>query len=287
MSANLLCYLKLLTLFLIIFQFINGSASATCWSTLNTPSPTSTHFILAMGANTNNLTMANHDAQAFADTLQKHFQIPFPQICILKNVNFLEVKYALKRLQQLVQPTDTVFIYFSGHGTTEPENQTRTDETDCQDEALVTFSRNHDKPQRILDDDFVAWINKIKTNNIKVFLDTCFASGMLRGETHCPNGAKSKFWLNPKMTTLPRRSCQPNDQLKQLKGTLYAAAQEHQLAWEIPKRGGLFTHTLLQNIKQARPKSELEAIFQQTAQQIAKMTKNTACQQQPQQWSTR
>lgn len=287
MSANLLGYLKFLTLLFYLFQFVNGSASPTCWSTLNTPSPTSTYFILAMGANTSDLTMANHDAQAFADAIQKHFQIPSSQVCVLKNVNFLEVKYALKRLQQLVQETDTVFIYFSGHGTTEPESQTRTDESDCQDEALVTFSRNRDKPQRILDDDFVAWVNKIKTDNINVFLDTCFASGMLRGEAHCPNGAKSKFWLNPRMTTLPRRSCQPDDQLKQLKGTLYAAAQEHQLAWEIPKRGGLFTYTLINNIKQARPNSELDALFQQTAQQIVKMTKNTACQQHPQKWSTR
>jgi len=263
-----LCFL------ILIFQFSNTIAS--CWPTA--PSATSAHFILAMGANTGVLQKANHDAQSFADAISEHFEINKRYVCVLKNVKRWQFKNALKRLQKLVRTQDKVFIYFSGHGTTMKDHDP--DETDCLDEAFVTYSEPF-----VRDDEFVAWVNALKTNHVITFIDSCFASGMLRGEKGCPKGAKSKFWpwSNPKdeEEKLPSRFCPPK-KFKTLKGTLYAAAKEHQLAWEY-LQGSIFTNTFLRNLK-LYPNTNLDKLFDITAKQVIEKTKDSACKQEPQRW---
>ena len=260
---------------LLAFQSANAIASCSDWLTLKPNSKKET-FILAMGANTGDLKMANHDAQSFAKAMQKRYKVPKSHVCVYSNVKRGQFEKALKRLAKLVRKKDRVFIFFSGHGTTLKDIKNK-DEKDCLDEAFVMQRRS------LRDDDFVAKVNRLKTDHITTFLDSCFSSGMLRGKKGCPKGVKTKFWLNPKtVNTLPSRSCRVRKLLKKLKGTLYAAAKEDQLAWESPK-GGIFTYTFLKNMK-TRPRATLDNIFRLTAKQVAKATKNTACEQHPQKW---
>ncbi|RKZ85940.1 MAG: hypothetical protein DRR16_10910 [Candidatus Parabeggiatoa sp. nov. 3] len=105
-----------LLLFFVLFHSANAIAQP-CWADLKASSAPRT-FILAMGANTGHLKKANDDAQSFADAIQKRFQVPSSQKCVLTDITFSDFRWNLKKLLPLVRVQDTVFIYFSGHGTT-------------------------------------------------------------------------------------------------------------------------------------------------------------------------
>jgi len=266
-----------LLLFLLLIFSPNTHAQS-CWADLKVSSAPRT-FILAMGANTGNLKKANDDAQSFADAIQARFKVPSSYKCVQTDITFSDFWWNFKKLQPLVQVQDTLFIYFSGHGTTQPDDNH--DEQDCQDEVFVTY----DSSSRATDDKFVKWVNKINTHQIITFVDTCFASGMLRGDKGCPKRAKSKwFWpFSQTDESLPKPTCRVHRQFKQLKGILYAAAEENKNAWEYPNKGGIFTYTFLDFMKK-HPHADLDEIFRKTQKQIKEDTKNTACQQHPQRW---
>jgi len=270
MSFTVRVYLLAL---LLAFQSANAIASCNDWRTLKPNSKKET-FILAMGANTGNLKMANHDAKSFAKAMQKRFRVPGSHVCIRKYVKRWQFEYALERLAKFVRKQDQVFIFFSGHGTKQRDNSG--DEKDCCDEALVTL----DSP--VTDDAFVSWVKKLKTNRIITFIDTCFASGMLRGEKNCQK-AKSKFLLKGDAINCLKR-CRPRGFKQPLKGVLYAASKEHQDAWETSE-GGLFTFTFIKNLK-AYPKESLDKIFRRTKQQVSAATRKKGCvhPQDPQRW---
>lgn len=264
-------------LFILIFYSTNTLAC------LDKPllSDTPTTFLLATGANTGELTKANSDAQAFAYAIQNRFNIDTDNLCVIPDVGKLQFKQALTKLQELVKPQDKVFIYFSGHGTNKTDHDN--DEIDCSDdEAFVTNSNI-----LLTDDDFVSLVNAINTDDIITFIDSCFASGMLRGEENC--SAKSKFWLWPNLKNtedkLPSKYC-PTSKLisksKLLKGTIYAATKENQLAWEYPQ-GSIFTSVFLENMR-LDENASLDEIFDTTAKEVREKTKNTACKQEPQKW---
>jgi len=226
--------------YLLVLVFLSNNISASplnCWKNhIKTP----TSFVLAMGANTKGLKMSNFDAQSFAKGIQKRFHIPSSNICVLKNVKRWEFEYVLQRLAKLVHQQDQVFIYFSGHGTKLVDHSG--DERDCYDEAFVTVNNSGKGIEFLSDDAFVYLVNKIKTNKIITVIDTCFASGLLRGA--CQN-AKSKFWNSkPKYKTCRvRNQFQPT-----LNGILYSAAKEDQAAWEL-RDGGLFTSIFMKYMK--------------------------------------
>jgi hypothetical protein len=285
MSMTVRFYLLVL---LLAFYSVNAIA-AECWPELTGPNPKKETFILAMGANTGKLKMANHDAQSFAEGIQARFRVPYSHVCVLTNVKFFSVRRALKKLLKWVREEDRVFIYYSGHGTTAKDRSG--DETDCLDEGFVTYYRPGEKPKHLVDDYFVKLVNKINTQHITTFIDTCFASGIQRGEKGCPNGTKSKF-LVPKWDDelLPSKNCPPSQLFKELKGTLFAAAEERKNAWEYPDKGGIFTYTFLHIMKNhpknanAKQDDIMDEIFKLTAERVKKETENTPCQQHPQRW---
>ncbi|MCK5877876.1 MAG: caspase family protein [Candidatus Marithrix sp.] len=258
-------------LFTLIFFSANTIA---CWEKLFIPE-TPIIFLLAMGAETGELTKANSDAQSFANAVQKYFKINDDNVCVIPNVKKLGIKKALKTLQKLARSRDKVFIYFSGHGTTLPDYHK--EEDDCLDEAFITNSGT------LRDDKFVKLVNDIKTKNIVTFLDSCFASGMLRGEKECSTGAKSKFKLSFKAKKLPNRTC-PKSELtgksKRLNGILYAATRNGQLAWEYPQ-GGIFTRVFIEKLE---THNTFDEAFIKTKQQVLKTTKATSCEQEPKKW---
>jgi hypothetical protein len=247
--------------YLLLLVFLSNNISASplnCWKTINrTKTPTS--FVLAMGANTKGLKMSNFDAQSFAKGIQKRFRIPSSNICVLKNVKRWEFKYILQRLAKLAHQQDQVFIYFSGHGAKLVDHSG--DERDCYDEAFVTVNYSGKGIEFLSDDAFIYLVNKLKTNKIITVIDTCFAGGLLRGACQY---TKSKFL---KSTKQKHKVCRVKRKLKPLKGILYAAAKEDQVAWELPG-GGLFTSTFLKYMKKY-PYFSLRNIYKLTKKEAA------------------
>jgi hypothetical protein len=270
---------------LIFFIFIShffSSQAIPCWNNLKYNSSTSAKFILAMGANTGDLKNTNHDAENFLNVIQQRFKVPNSNVCLIKNVRHWQFKSSLKTLAKIVDSKDQVFIYFSGHGTQVPDNNT--DEQNCVDEALIPFDFKGKRYQAISDDQFVYWVNKINTNNIISVIDTCFSGGMFRGDKMCQN-AKSKFWLMDYISSLlPKKTCQVKPLKNRLKGVLYAATKESQTAWELAE-GGFFTLGFVKNI-QAYPNKTLDSIFEITANEIKLESSKCDIQQEPQRWSS-
>jgi hypothetical protein len=257
----------------LIFVSNNISASPlNCWKTINrTKIPTS--FVLAMGANTKGLKMSNFDAQSFAKGIQKRFRIPSSNICVVKNVKRWQFEYVLEKLAKLVHQQDEVFIYFSGHGTKVKDYSG--DEKDCYDEAFVTVHHSGKGMEYVSDDAFVYLVNKLKTNKILTVIDTCFASGLLRGS--CQN-TKSKFWKNNKQK---QKKCKIRIKAKPIKGILYSAAKEDQAAWEL-RNGGLFTSIFVKYMRK-HPYLSLRHIYKMTKKEVTTFIykyrcKNTALQ---------
>jgi len=266
---------------LLLFQ--STPALASCWKKPQLPQKTATTFILAMGANTGKLEKTNSDAQALANALQKRFNVPISNICVLKNVKRYEFNNALENLQKFVRKQDKVFIYFSGHGAQVKDNnndeaiQVKKDNDEiCYDEALVIFPDIGKKPFFVTDDSFVEQINNINAN-MTTIIDSCFSGGMLRGTKNCLD-MKSKYWFtDDKADILPKKDC-PSSDVKKLKGTVYMASKEYQLAWEYPTKGGIFTTSLIENM-QIYPQAELNEICDITAEQVSRKTRQRGCEQ--------
>jgi hypothetical protein len=269
-----------------------------------------TYFILATAANgnpdmakTDQLELANQDAENFAKVMRKYFTPAV--VCLLPNVRYDGFKTALRRLAELVRAEDKVFIYFSGHGMTEANDyckeggdHTYCKETDCVDEGLVTFSQRAGEVKRVRDKEFVDLVNGIKTDRpVTILLDTCFAGGMVRGEKNAETGfqdAKPKnFVKEGGQAHLPSRKCPMGVNFKSLeKSILYAASQEGQLAWEYKGQGGIFTHIFLQKLEELKTQAKvpldekfLDEVFQITKAEVASITKkNLNYYQEPQRW---
>ncbi len=259
-----------------------SNAAAACWTGGKSARPA--YFILAMGANTGKVKLAENDARAFAKAMQKRFKVPASHVCTLTRVTRWQLIDALKKLRKKVRKQDRVIIYFSGHGTFLPDNNQ--DEDDCVDEAFVPVYRKDLETESVRDDQFVRLANKIGTKHITTFLDTCFAGGLRKGgRKACPR-AKNKFLVKGKAgKALRRKNCRVRNRLRSLKGTLYAASRENQGAWEVRDMGGgRFTRTFLKIMKK-HPKAGLDRVFNLTTERITVATKGTVCYQRPQRWS--
>jgi hypothetical protein len=84
------------------------------------------------------------------------------------------LRSAIREIACRASPNDTLYLYFSGHGTTEPDDDG--DEADGLDECLVLF------PDALLrDDELFALVNQTWCGRRVLFLDCCFAAGAVRG----------------------------------------------------------------------------------------------------------
>ncbi len=256
--------------YLLVLVFLSNNLSASplnCWNTINrTKIPTS--FVLAMGANTKGLKMSNFDAVSFAKAIKKRFAIPSSNVCVIKNVKLWQFRELLKRLATLARQQDEVFIYFSGHGAKLIDRSG--DEKDCYDEAFVTVHYSGTGIEFLSDDAFVYLVNKLKTQKILTVIDTCFASGLLRGTCQY---TKSKFLKTTKQQK--HKVCKVTRRLKPLKGILYAAAKEDQAAWEL-RDGGLFTSTFVKYMKKY-PYFSLTNIYRMTKKKTTAYIYRSGC----------
>ncbi len=252
-----------------------------CWTKL--PSPATfmkrnqrrVTFIFATGANTGELQMANQDAVQFNRAMQKRFNVPNNQVCLLKNVYRAEFERALKELKQWLKPDDRVIIFFSGHGSYVKDNNG--DESDQLDDVLVTMDvKNIKKPKRkqvVTDDLLVQLVNAWPTKHVITFIDACYSGGMYMEPKETSNQMLAKFFARGGLGTFPRPlllgkkpTSKKSGGFSTLNGVVFAAAKEDQKAWEYEK-GGIFTTIFVKQLKRY-PNASLKHLFYKTATQV-------------------
>ncbi len=264
--------------FVFLFCSTPAFSDSKCWDKKAPPGSKSRSFMLAMGANTGEVKMADADAEAFANVLGHWFKIPEDHICKRTAVNEEEFQSSLEELKKLSVPKDRVFIYFSGHGMQIRDASGKLTDRDCVDEAFITVDG-----LRVTDDFFVDTVNDMQAENIYIFLDVCFAGGMVRGDEKC-SGMKSKIHPDSDDVDMEQelpRKCPLDKSFKNLKGILYAAAGELADAWEIKGKGGYFTRTFLNNFREyvkkhggtdKDPAVLLDTVFQMTRTKMLSVT---------------
>ena len=234
-------------------------------------------FLLAMSANTGELSQTDQDLEKFSRAIQTYFQIPQQTICKQKNVYKAQMIRQLKKLQRLVRPQDRVIIYFSGHGSHVLDDNG--DEKDGLDEVLIPYDvhgfftdKTPSLKDVIRDDHFIRLVNKIKSNHIISIIDACYAGGVyLNQQQGILKQAHNKFWVKGIFgTSLSQRNRKTRTK-RHLKGRLFSATSESGKAWELPQKGGLFTHILVQNLYKT-PKANLSSIFKRTAIAVKRYT---------------
>lgn len=242
-------------------------------------------YILAVGANVGELTKTGADARNFAATLQRLFAVPQSQVQVVENAYKRDFGAAMEWLHASAKPDDLVLIFFSGHGSTIEDDDG--DEADGLDEVFVMYDAQdvaYPSVQHVVrDDEFAAWVGRLSTGRVIVFIDACHSGGLRKSLTN----ARTKFFVGgdlgqppragswqQKTMTLPRKdlaggvdgSRSLTGTQSAVKGLVYAAAQENEYALEVAD-GGLFVTRLLQQISQAR-NARLADLFAETQQVV-------------------
>ncbi len=120
-----------------------------------------------------------------------------PIILINEQATRRDIERAIRRtLVETTQPGDEVIIYWSGHGSTMPDDNG--DEPDKRDELLIPYDGqggNLTTARRtmISDDVFGRWIQDLCGRNVVIILDTCYAAGMATGARSAPSRGPLRF----------------------------------------------------------------------------------------------
>jgi hypothetical protein len=141
-----------------------------------------------------------------------------------------------------------VMISFSGHGMYAPDEDG--DEDDPYDEFIVPYDIDLGvetwRPETaISDDEFASWLGELESRQIVVFIDSCFAGGMVSSTTSL--STKSFSW-QPAAQFEATAEQWRDSFLQDIEGAgtvVLAAATEAQGSWEFGAlRNGVFTYYL-------------------------------------------
>ncbi len=148
----------------------------------------------------------------------------------------INVREALGWLRRSAGEDDLVLIHFSGHGYQGPDDGT--DEADLVDEFFVLQDTKAvaKEDTALRDDEFGRFLDRIASNHVLVFFDSCYAGGLSRS---LPPGRRSTGEEGDWFGDL------------RLEGRLVlAAASEGEEAYESPElEHGVFTHFLLRGLR--------------------------------------
>ncbi len=121
-----------------------------------------------------------------------------------KQATLKGIRQTLKQFASQVGPNDRVLIYFSGHGSSVPDQNS--DEEDNQDEAWLTYDtqlRDDENGQHLetllLDDEVEDLLKQIPSKNILVALDACHSGTATKGLSLNPSGVLGEADIQPKV----------------------------------------------------------------------------------------
>ncbi|MBP2230044.1 hypothetical protein J2847_003347 [Azospirillum agricola] len=242
-------------------------------------------WILGMGANVAPLVRANDDARRFTEQAAQLFRVPASNVRLIANAYRRDFEAGMAWLAANAGPDDLVLIYFSGHGSTVPDDDG--DEEDGLDEVFIPFDvegKAYPTEQDIVRDDrFAEMVGRIRTNRVVSVLDTCHSGGLRKSFT--VTGARTKFLTKGILGTTPPRapaggaSARRKDLpggvdgtslgVPDVKGLVVAAAREDQYALE-GADGSLFTLAWLEAMARG---GTLRSAFQSAAQETERTSR--------------
>jgi hypothetical protein len=160
------------------------------------------------------------------------------------------------------RPEDVAVLYFTGHGGQAPDLEG--DETDGQDELLVSYDYRKTEPSTWLTDDLLhAHLRTIPARHVLILFDCCNAGTATRGV----KGAGSPFTWKTRSTAVAstsfREKSAPDHHV------YFAACGDGELARQIALEEGVvgvFTHGFLQMMKGETANASLD-LFQQSLQE--------------------
>ncbi|MCP4698146.1 MAG: caspase family protein [Gammaproteobacteria bacterium] len=234
-------------------------------------------FLLAAGSNTGELTKTNSDARRFGNAMRKRFSIPAKQACVIENVSKKAFLKGLQALSERVKPQDMAIIYYSGHGMQVADDDGDEGKWDGLDEGFVVYDAYNAKdkktdPANVLRDDvFVRNVNKLQAGRLLTVIDACYSGGMYLAPKHPGNR-----WAGGRPKALPPAFVADTGQKgaarsETLKGLLFSAATEGELAFETNKQGGVFTWYFSEALQQM-PEAELITVFHEAKRRVRKLT---------------
>jgi hypothetical protein len=197
------------------------------------------------------LNVPHKDAKTFAETLTTHsgYELVGEVLINEKATRANVAKLLREQLPAVVQPDDTVCIFWSGHGGRMAD--TSGDEEDQLDEYLYLYDTKELKPDTVLlDDTFFSYMSKLDRCKVVFVLDCCYAAGTPKGTT---TDGRPFDMFDGEM----RRS-------KDLGGhrqVLLAASAADERSWELANsKLSVMTHFLVESIKK-HPRLSVEDAY--------------------------
>ena len=232
-----------------------------------------TVHLLAVGASTGKLKYCARDAQRFADVMKANLGVKEANLRLILGAEATYQGFAsgLEWLAASTKPEDSAIIYFSGHGSSIPD-QPPLDEEDRRDEAFVLYPGNRQDYRTairdkiiMVDDDFNARLKKIPARK-KVIVADCCHSGTIQktmGNDDQPFVCKYMSFLDPetgqeieRMGTKSVPTNYGNDN-----EAILAACLDNQSSFELSgRKAGLFTDCLIEAINKGA--ENLEKAFE-------------------------
>ncbi len=177
------------------------------------------------------LELSDKDAKAFGEFLETQKEV-FKQIRVTYLLNEKATKSELEKYLYYTLPkagkTDTIILFFSGHGAYDP---LRPEEFlflayDTEPDYLGTTA------VKMSGLDF---LKNVEAERVLIIADSCYAGGFSRSKSKSPTPSLESF-------------------LKEIRGSsgraIITSGNEKQLSWEIPKlKNSVFTHNLLIGLK--------------------------------------
>ncbi|WP_028584789.1 caspase family protein [Desulfogranum mediterraneum] len=264
------------------FEIVDGRAPVdTVAPPAPSAAPASKVYILAMGANVVPLTKPNQDARNFKNSMQQLLQVPESHIRLIENTRKSQFQGGMEWLRQSARPGDLVLIFFSGHGSTIRDDDG--DEADGIEEGFV-MQDAQDAPypsarHLVRDDEFARWVNSLATDKVITFIDACHSGGLRKsfsasrtkffvgGELGAPASPSLASTMGTVFGTKSKDMAGGLDGGRQVKGLVYAAAEEDQAALETV-RGGLFITSFLEALRNGSANTDFNRVFAEARSKV-------------------
>jgi len=220
-----------------------------------------TVYLLAVGAPTGKLKYCNRDAQRFADTMKAKMGVKEANLKLIlgAEATYAGFAHGLEWLATSTKPEDSVIIYFSGHGSSIPD-QPPLDEDDKRDEAFVLYpgnSKDYKAAIRdkiiMVDDDFNVKLKKIPARKKVIVADACHSGTIHKTVDNGDENLVSKYMAfrdpdtGQEIERIGTKSVPTN--YGNDNEAILAACLDNQSSFEIADRqAGLFTDCLIEAI---------------------------------------
>ncbi|HHE41299.1 MAG TPA: caspase family protein, partial [Dehalococcoidia bacterium] len=201
----------------------------------------------------NDLNYTDDDAQDFYNTLLHQCDFQSDDIKLLTNsqatksaiqdaiTNWLDTREGAQSL---------VVVFFSGHGGNDMPDANG-DETYGGDEYICPYDSSlYSWAYDVSDDELDTWLSALESQNVVVFIDSCFSGGMIRG----PQDAVSRGISKATGESLPAQAGVEGDgfarDINKPGRVVLTASSDTQYSWEFGAlQNGAFTYYLVEGLQ--------------------------------------